>query len=102
MISNKLDANKDAKGFIFDGFPRTVAQAEAWTNLLESKDSAISGMIALEVTDANWSSAYYFAVKALAGQMMPTRKLYASVLKNIMIKLHRLQGFIKIKTSLQA
>ena len=29
MISNKLDANHDAKGFIFDGFPRTVAQAEA-------------------------------------------------------------------------
>ena len=52
MISNKLDANKDAKGFIFDGFPRTVAQAEALDNLLESKDSAISGMIALEVTDS--------------------------------------------------
>jgi adenylate kinase len=52
MISNKLDANKDAKGFIFDGFPRTVAQAEALDSLLESKGSAISGMIALEVTDA--------------------------------------------------
>jgi adenylate kinase len=52
MISNKLDANKDAKGFIFDGFPRTVAQAEALDILLESKDSSISGMIALEVTDA--------------------------------------------------
>jgi adenylate kinase len=52
MISNKLDANKDAKGFIFDGFPRTVAQAEALDELLESKDSEISGMIALEVTDA--------------------------------------------------
>lgn len=52
MISNKLDANKDAKGFIFDGFPRTVAQAEALDNLLESKESAISGMIALEVTDS--------------------------------------------------
>lgn len=51
MISNKLDANKDAKGFIFDGFPRTVAQAEALDNLLESKQSAISGMIALEVDD---------------------------------------------------
>lgn len=51
MISNKLDANKDAKGFIFDGFPRTVAQAEALDNLLSSKESAISGMIALEVTD---------------------------------------------------
>ncbi|TSD65853.1 adenylate kinase [Inquilinus sp. KBS0705] len=51
MISNKLDANRDAKGFIFDGFPRTVAQAEALDNLLSSKKSAISGMIALEVTD---------------------------------------------------
>lgn len=51
MISNKLDANKTAKGFIFDGFPRTVAQAEALDQLLESKQSAISGMIALEVGD---------------------------------------------------
>ena len=51
MISNKLDANKDAEGFIFDGFPRTVAQAEALDNLLKSKESAISGMIALEVND---------------------------------------------------
>src|SRR6201995_844281 len=51
MISNKLDANKAAKGFIFDGFPRTVAQAQALDELLESKKSAISGMIALEVND---------------------------------------------------
>ena len=51
MISNKLDANKDAKGFIFDGFPRTVAQAAALDALLESKKETISGMIALEVND---------------------------------------------------
>lgn len=51
MISHKLDANKDAKGIIFDGFPRTVAQAEALDNLLESKKAPISGMIALEVPD---------------------------------------------------
>lgn len=51
MISNKLDANKGAKGFIFDGFPRTVAQAEALDTLLASKKSAISGMIALDVND---------------------------------------------------
>ncbi|MFI5158257.1 MAG: adenylate kinase [Sphingobacteriales bacterium] len=51
MISNKLDANKDAKGFIFDGFPRTVAQASALDELLKSKSSAISGMVALEVND---------------------------------------------------
>lgn len=49
MISNKLDANKEANGFIFDGFPRTVAQAEALDKLLQSKESEISGMIALEV-----------------------------------------------------
>lgn len=51
MISHKLDANKDAKGFIFDGFPRTVAQAQALDTLLESKKAPISGMIALEVSD---------------------------------------------------
>jgi adenylate kinase len=51
MISHKLDANKDAKGFIFDGFPRTVAQAEALDSLLESKKAPISGMVALEVND---------------------------------------------------
>jgi adenylate kinase len=51
MISNKLDANKDAEGFIFDGFPRTVAQAEALDQLLATKGSSISKMIALEVDD---------------------------------------------------
>lgn len=49
MISNKLDSNHDAKGFIFDGFPRTVAQAEALEELLKSKSSSISGMVALAV-----------------------------------------------------
>jgi len=51
MISNKLDFNPDAKGFIFDGFPRTVAQAEALDTLLNNKNAPILGMIALEVND---------------------------------------------------
>lgn len=51
MISNKLDSNKDARGFIFDGFPRTVAQAQALDELLKSKSSFISGMVALEVNN---------------------------------------------------
>src|SRR5471030_980837 len=49
MISNKLDANKNAKGFIFDGFPRTVAQAEALDQLLASKNESIAVMIKLVV-----------------------------------------------------
>jgi adenylate kinase len=49
MISSKLDANPTANGFIFDGFPRTTAQAEALDVLLKEKRTAISMMLALEV-----------------------------------------------------
>jgi adenylate kinase len=49
MISSKLDHNKDAKGFIFDGFPRTAAQALALDNLLSQKNTSINLMLALEV-----------------------------------------------------
>ena len=41
----------DSKGFIFDGFPRNVLQAEALDVLLKSYDTQISAMIALEVDD---------------------------------------------------
>jgi len=49
MIESKLDANPNANGFIFDGFPRTQAQAIALDDLLQKKGTAISGMLALEV-----------------------------------------------------
>jgi adenylate kinase len=51
MISSKLDQNKDANGFIFDGFPRTTAQAEELDNLLNQKSTSITSMLALEVDD---------------------------------------------------
>lgn len=51
MISSALDANPDAKGFLFDGFPRTAAQAEALDKLLELKDAPIAVMLALEVSE---------------------------------------------------
>ncbi|HMR14945.1 adenylate kinase [Mariniflexile maritimum] len=51
MLEAEVEKNSDANGFIFDGFPRTSAQAEALDKLMESKDSAISAMIALEVDD---------------------------------------------------
>ena len=51
MIESKIDSNKDAKGFIFDGFPRTTAQAEALDIMLTQKGTAISAMLALFVSD---------------------------------------------------
>lgn len=49
MIASKLDQNKSANGFIFDGFPRTTAQAGALDKMLAERKIAVTGMIALEV-----------------------------------------------------
>ncbi len=49
MIKNKFSANPDAKGFIFDGFPRTVAQAKALDKLMEENKTPIKAMLCLEV-----------------------------------------------------
>ncbi len=51
MLNAEVEKNTDAKGFIFDGFPRTNAQAEALDVLMSSKDSQINAMVALEVDD---------------------------------------------------
>ncbi len=51
MISSALDQNPQAKGFLFDGFPRTSAQAEALDKLLELKHTSISVMLALDVSE---------------------------------------------------
>lgn len=49
MIDSSLENHKDAKGFLFDGFPRTVAQARALDKLLELKKTNIATVLALEV-----------------------------------------------------
>lgn len=51
MIDSKLQENRHAPGFIFDGFPRTVPQAEALDALLEKNGTFITKMVALEVAD---------------------------------------------------
>jgi len=51
IISSAIDANPAAKGFLFDGFPRTVAQAEALDKLLKLKNSEIAIVLALQVND---------------------------------------------------
>lgn len=49
MLEEEIDKNPNAKGFVFDGFPRTIPQAQELDKFLESKGSRISGVIALDV-----------------------------------------------------
>jgi len=51
MISTALEKNKDVNGFLFDGFPRTTAQAEALDKLLSLKKTNIGAVLALQVPD---------------------------------------------------
>lgn len=49
MLEEEIDKNPTAKGFVFDGFPRTIPQAVELDKFLASKGSNISGVIALDV-----------------------------------------------------
>ncbi len=51
MIRSALDANPQAKGFLFDGFPRTKAQSEALDALLAQRNESINVVLALEVSE---------------------------------------------------
>lgn len=51
MISSALDNNPHAHGFLFDGFPRTTAQAEALDKLLSQKGTSIAVVLALQVSE---------------------------------------------------
>lgn len=52
MISSRIDEAPDARGFIFDGFPRTTAQATALDALLEFKNTRIHLVLSLDVPQA--------------------------------------------------
>lgn len=51
MLQRKLEEHPDVKGYIFDGFPRTIAQAEALDNLLKERNENVNQLIALIVDD---------------------------------------------------
>ncbi|PHN08053.1 adenylate kinase [Flavilitoribacter nigricans] len=51
MLRNKVEANPDVEGYIFDGFPRTIPQCDALDELLLEKGATISKLIMLDVPD---------------------------------------------------
>ena len=51
LIEDALDTHKGAPGFIFDGFPRTIAQAEALDSMLAARGQAIDLVLRLEVNE---------------------------------------------------
>ncbi|MCB0630004.1 MAG: adenylate kinase [Saprospiraceae bacterium] len=52
MLRNKVEANPDVEGYIFDGFPRTIPQCAALDELLAEKGDSISKLIMLDVPDS--------------------------------------------------
>lgn len=51
MLRNKVISHPEAEGYIFDGFPRTVAQAEALDSLMQEMNTRIDKLILLSVDD---------------------------------------------------
>lgn len=51
MLESEVDKNPESKGFLFDGFPRTLAQADALDQFLASKNQDVTATIALEADD---------------------------------------------------
>lgn len=51
MLANKLDSFEESKGVIFDGFPRTIAQAEALKQMLAERGQEVSVMLDLDVPE---------------------------------------------------
>jgi len=51
MLQSEVDQNQNSAGFLFDGFPRTIAQAEALDAFLVSKEQSITATVALEADD---------------------------------------------------
>jgi len=51
MVDEKIHSTPDTNGFIFDGFPRTIAQANALDKLMSKNNTQINTMLALEVSE---------------------------------------------------
>jgi adenylate kinase len=51
LIAERLDEDRGARGFILDGFPRTIAQAEALDRLFKERGKAVDRVVVMDVDD---------------------------------------------------
>lgn len=51
LISERMDQDEGGAGFILDGFPRTIGQAEALDELLQSRGDAVDRVVVIDVQD---------------------------------------------------
>ncbi len=51
LVAEALDSTRSQEGFILDGFPRTIAQAEGLSEILEARSTPLDGVILLEVPE---------------------------------------------------
>ncbi len=51
MIENEIENNPNVKGFIFDGFPRTLAQAEVLENMLKKRSQEVTKVLSIIISD---------------------------------------------------
>ena len=83
MLEAEVDANPDVGGFIFDGFPRTAAQAEALDVFLQGKNMSIRATIALEVDEEVLVSRLLSRGKIVGAAMIKMKIKFAIALLSI-------------------
>ena len=99
MLSAEVAKNPNAKGFIFDGFPRTVAQAEALDTLLEEKSMKVNATIGLVADDEILIERLLERGKAAEEPTTPMRIKFERVSRSTMRKRLRLSPITALKAS---
>ena len=102
MLNAEVDKNADANGFIFDGFPRTAAQADALAQLMVEKNSQINAMVALEVDDEVLVGRLLERGKSSGRADDANEDVIESVLQSIIERQIFLKTIIKQKTNILA
>lgn len=100
MVGNKIAANLDAAGFIFDGFPRTIAQAEALDTMLEGHGHSIAVCVSLQVEDEELKTRLLKRAQD-QGRADDTEEVIANRIKNYYSQTLPVAGFYDMASKLR-